>query len=291
VTSLLPPGLGLTLIRRLPWRIVDGRREEARREPCSPAPWWVFPDGVLHGVAFEMLEDSEPGLAFGQDRAVNLCLRSRPSAACSRTVDFARGWLGLGGVPPAGSLPPLPKSGKEVRQIQNFLQERGHPAGCLTGPEAHAEALRSHLVSLRPAILHFAVHGLADLEHPEACALVLADCPQSYERELLPFRRIRELDLQGVDLVILAACRSLRGPSSRSAGMEGLAWAFLQAGAAQVVASRRRVNDQATSQLMSMFYRHLQGFPVAEALGRTRGEWLSSSHLNRKHIEPWSVWT
>ncbi|HVR98682.1 MAG TPA: CHAT domain-containing protein [Thermoanaerobaculia bacterium] len=285
LASVLPPGLGLLVIRRLP--SFGSGEKSARLEPFSQVFWRIFPDGALHGVAFEMLAERQPGCVFGQDRAVGLCLRSRPPAACDRPVDFSRGWLGLGGVPSAR---PLPNSKREVETLQSYLQQMGHPAQCLIGPEAHADALRDLLLSSRPAVLHFATHGLADREHAEACALLLADCEQRPERELLPFRLIRQLDLRGVDLVVLSACTSLVGPSSRSAGMEGLAWAFLEAGAAQVVASRVPVADDATADLMCKLYHHLQELPVATALGRTRGEWLEDGR-SPEHIDPWSVWT
>ena len=77
--------------------------------------------------------------------------------------------------------------------------------------------------------------------HPMLCAPPTGEAEP--ERALLPFRRIRDLALDGVDLVVLSACRSATGPSARGAPLRGLAWAFLQAGAAQVLASREVVAD------------------------------------------------
>jgi len=256
----------------------------------SALPWFLFPDGVLNEVPLEMLRTAEEA-RFGQGRAVHLCLRAAGTAASSRRVAFARGWLGLGGVPAAPNFPYLDGSLEEVDGLASRLRAQGHPAAALTGQDATAAALRAHLETHRPAVLHIAAHGSVVKEYPEACTLILADDRESPARELLPFRRIRELDLSGVDLVVLSACKSLLGRSGRSEGMEGLAWAFLQAGAAQVIASRYSVDDQETARWMAVLYRHLQGHPVAEALGRARDECLGELEMAPRHVAAWSVWS
>lgn len=250
-------------------------------------PWFLFPDGVLNETPLEMLPDREQ-TRFGQRRAVHLCLRPSVAAACGTQVGFSRGWLGLGGVPAALGLPYLSGSLDEVTGLARFLRGQGHSATVLTGPDATASGLRAHLEAL-PAVLHFAVHGSADTSYPDACALILADDHGSPENELLPFRRIRELDLSFVDLVVLSACKSLVGRSGRSAGIEGLAWAFLQAGASQVIASRYPVSDRHTVRFMAVLYEHLLSYPAAEALGHARDDCLKEMPAGQ--VGAWSVWS
>ncbi len=262
--------------------------------PCSSllavpeTPWFLFPDGDLNEAPLEMLTDSA-GERFGQRRTVHLCLRPAVSKASGERVNFSRGWLGLGGVPPIPGFPYLFGSLDEVSDLAMFLDQQGKPAKQLTGSRATASALRSKLDELHPAVLHLAVHGSANAEHPDACALILADDPGSPEREWLPFRRIRELDLSRVDLVVLSACESMIGRSGRSAGIEGLAWAFLQAGATQVIASRYTVSDSYTARFMAVLYEHLLRLPVAEALGHTRDQCLKEMPAGR--VGAWSVWS
>ena len=81
---------------------------------------------------------------------------------------------------------------------------------------------------------------------------------------LTPF--VLNLALQGVELVILSACSSGVGRSSRSAGLEGLVWAFLQADAGQVIASRYPVDDESTARFMQALYQQLLEHPVDRAL-------------------------
>lgn len=283
ISRLLPRSFSLLPTRN--WRAGAGETSA----PLFPDPWFLFPDGALTATPLEMLPDSE-NTYFGQGRAVHLCLRSSVVPACGEEVDFGRGWLGLGGVPQAGPLSYLPGSLEEVTRLERLLREQGYPAQILTGPDATAARLRKELDLLNPAVLHIAVHGCADREHPDACALILADDPESPERELLPFRRIRALDLSGTHLVVLSACKSLIGRSGRDAGMQGLAWAFLQAGAAQVIAARYAVRDEDAVLFMESLYRHLQTHTAAAALGHARDECLRSG-MAPSEVAAWSVWS
>jgi CHAT domain-containing protein len=59
------------------------------------------------------------------------------------------------------------------------------------------------------------------------------------------------------DLVVLSGCRTALGREVYSEGLTGLSRAFLFAGAARVVASLWKVDDAATAELMTQFYRRL----------------------------------
>lgn len=292
VTALLPGSLVLQPTRQL--RILREGEDAVpdSRRPMFDRAWYLFPDGLLSTLPVEMLPDYAGGaVRFGQNRAVTLCLRPVVPEGVRRLVDLDRGWLGLGGVPEAGDIPDLPGSKLEVRSIRRHLEERGH-RHCrdLLGAEARADRLAAELAELQPAVLHFAVHGFADATHPEACTLILADCPERPERELLPYRRIRELPLDGVELVVLSACSSLIGRSGRATSMEGLAWAFLSRGVTQVIASRYPVDDEATVTFMLQLYQGLLTLPVADALGRARDVCLEDEGLDPRQVAAWSVW-
>lgn len=255
-------------------------------------PWYVFPDGELHTLPFEVIPDAD-GRPLGRHLSLRFCLRSSVPAMCEAKIDFTRGWLGLGGAPalttPVVNFEYLPGTLHEISLLQNHLAALGYPAESLVNEAAHARHLAERLAVRRPSVLHLAVHGCANSEHPDACALILAAAPGTAEKELLPFRRIRDLPLEGVQLVVLSTCSSLIGPSDKSAGIEGLAWAFLQAGAAQVIASRYPVRDAETCRLMQMLYHHLLDHPVAEALRRMRTQ--AEEEIDLREIGAWAVWS
>ena len=74
------------------------------------------------------------------------------------------------------------------------------------------------------------------------------------------------------ELVVLSACQTAIGKSIPGEGLMGMARAFLYAGTRQVVASLWPVDEKATMELMTEFYRQLlqNGRPPAEALRRAQ---------------------
>ena len=78
----------------------------------------------------------------------------------------------------------------------------------------------------------------------------------------------QHLDLAGTDLVVLSACETAVGTSTRGEGLMGLQRAFQAAGARSLVSSVWSVEDHATAALMDEFYANLwdRGLPRLEAL-------------------------
>jgi len=118
-------------------------------------------------------------------------------------------------------------------------------------------------------IVHFATHGLLNTEHPELSGLVLSlfDEEGNPQDGFLRLHDIYNLNLPA-DLVVLSACNTGLGKEVRGEGLIGIVRGFMYAGAARVVASLWKVDDEATAELMKRFYRHmLEGdMPAAAAL-------------------------
>lgn len=261
-----------------------------KRKP-NAYPWYLFPDGLFYSLPIEMLSDSDGDAHyFGQNRAVQLCLRSSIPSSIHKTIDFTKGWLGLGGVAYVDGIRAIPNSLNEIEKIQSFLQHNGFNANILKDTKANAAVLEANLENMNPEVLHFAVHGVKDDKYPDACALILAKCSGRAEEDLLPFRRILHLPLHNIELVVLSACHSLIGRTDPSSGIEGLAWAFLQAGVTQVIATRYQVSDDKyTVNFMQTLYHYLMTLPVAEALGRARDDALSKG-MDPRQVGAWSLW-
>ena len=118
-------------------------------------------------------------------------------------------------------------------------------------------------------VVHFATHAVADARNPELSGLVLSlvDAAGRPREGFFGLSDIYELDL-GADLVVLSGCRTALGKEVRGEGVMGLTRGFLYAGVPRVVASLWRVQDRATAELMSRFYRALwqEGHSPAAAL-------------------------
>jgi CHAT domain-containing protein len=106
--------------------------------------------------------------------------------------------------------------------------------------------------------LHFATHGLLDSDRPGLSALVLSLVDEQGKPQD-GFLRAHELyNLQlPAELVVLSACQTGLGKDVKGEGLVGLTRAFLSAGAARVVVSLWNVNDRATAELMTKFYRQM----------------------------------
>ncbi|HUD70412.1 MAG TPA: CHAT domain-containing protein [Dongiaceae bacterium] len=122
-------------------------------------------------------------------------------------------------------------------------------------------------------IVHFATHGVIDTAHPDLSGLVLSLVDEAGRPQdgYLRLQEIYNLRLSA-DLVVLSACRSALGRRIAGEGLIGLARGFMHAGAPRVVASLWQVDDSATSELMTRFYRGMlaDGLRPADALRRAQ---------------------
>jgi len=107
----------------------------------------------------------------------------------------------------------------------------------------------------RYRIVHFATHGLLNNERPELSGLILSlvDAEGQPQSGFLRLHDIYNLKLPA-DLVVLSACNTALGKEVRGEGLVGLVRGFMYAGAARVVASLWKVDDEATGVLMKRFY-------------------------------------
>jgi len=133
-------------------------------------------------------------------------------------------------------------------------------------------------------VVHFATHGIVNSEQPELSGIVLSlfDPEGNGEKGFLRLHDIYDLKLP-VRLVVLSACGTGVGKEFRGEGLIGLVGGFLSSGTQGVVASYWDVDDEATAELMSRFYRHLfvEGFSPSRSLQKAQSSmwsekgWLS----------------
>ena len=107
-------------------------------------------------------------------------------------------------------------------------------------------------------VIHFATHGVIDLEHPELSGIVLSMVNEQGKEQdgYVRLYEIYNLDLPA-DLVVLSACQTGVGKQVRGEGLIALTRGFMYAGAASVIASLWKVDDSATAELMALFYKEM----------------------------------
>ncbi|MBM3787049.1 MAG: CHAT domain-containing protein, partial [Acidobacteria bacterium] len=182
-----------------------------------------------------------------------------PSAAAIAAMRKTRGArpereLAIFSDPRVPALARLPFAKTEAAHIVNLAG--GRAVYSASGDGATRQAVLDH-----PArIMHFAAHSLLDTERPDRTEIALSGEP-------LRLRDVAGLRLDD-SLIVLSACQTALGREMKREGLLGLAYAFQQAGASQVLASLWKVDDRATAELMKHFYEGLlrQGLRAPEAL-------------------------
>jgi CHAT domain-containing protein len=233
----------------------------------------IEPDGVLHQLNFESLPVTDGGRYWIEDVTVSVA----PSLALLRQSTYLppRGLLLFGDPGFAGTqFQELKNARPELEAIANHFSEKSVYVASAATPAAYRAA---HPETF--AALHFASHAIANRESPLDSAIVLAGPAESrklYAREIL------EQPL-AADLVTLSACRTAGSRTYHGEGLTGFAWAFLSAGASNVVAGLWDVDDRASASLMSRFYDHLSaGLSPASALRRAKLDLIGSGGAYRK---------
>ena len=128
-------------------------------------------------------------------------------------------------------------------------------------------------------LIHFATHGTASDTKPLDSAIILSAGPENsfklYARDILKIRL-------NAELVTISACYGAGERTYSGEGLVGLAWAFLRAGAHQVIAGLWKVDDQSTPELMKNFYSEFQRKePAAKALRSAKLKMLDSRGVFR----------
>ncbi|HEX9189634.1 MAG TPA: CHAT domain-containing protein [Vicinamibacteria bacterium] len=244
----------------------------------------VVPDGALHALPFEALEDERGRLvldrhvvSYAPSASVAAALRARRAAgppASGRLLAFA--------APPSPAFGPLPLARTEALAIARLFPDAA--AEVREGEAASERWLKQARLSAY-GTLHFATHGTYDDRAPGRSALVLA--AGRGEDGLLQVGEIASLSLRA-RLVSLSACDTGLGEVVNGEGVVGLARAFLNAGADAVAMTLWRIPDASTAELMQAFYRHLRGGREgAEALREAKLE-LRRSRASRRGAFHWA---
>ncbi|MDJ0523390.1 MAG: CHAT domain-containing tetratricopeptide repeat protein, partial [Planctomycetota bacterium] len=142
----------------------------------------------------------------------------------------------------------LAKTGPEVSEIGATEP--------LLGAAASEAGLKAALANdddepRRRRAVHFACHGMVNVERPMLSSLALS--PDDAHDGFLTALEVSGMHIPA-DIAVLSACQTSRGEIKRGEGIVGLTRAFLHAGAPRVLCSLWNVDDAATKALMVKFY-------------------------------------
>lgn len=225
------------------------------------------------------------------------------------------------GIANRGGFDPLFNTALETQEIKELLTNKNIPTALYSGENGTEDSFRN-LSGQNHGIIHLATHGmyinpdgvdtkknennfdflesLASINDPVKedvtlthSFLVMAGGNKVIAREsisdknndgILTSKEISQLNLHGLDLVVLSACESALGDVSYG-GVYGLQRGFKKAGANTIVMSLDKVDDEATRILMVEFYRNFM-------IGKSKHQSLKDAQMylrkeeNGKYDDP-----
>jgi CHAT domain-containing protein len=237
----------------------------------------IVPDGVLHNLNFETLPVSAQKPYYWIE---DVTLAIAPSLALNPGAfsrDSLKSLLVIGSPEPVGAeYQPLPYAGAEVRNVKQRLVTLEQTI--YEGSRAEPSAYRASDPG-KYSIIHFAAHASANRESPLESAIILSSSSDSFK---LYARDVMKMPLRA-ELVTISACRGAGARVYSGEGLVGFTWAFLQAGARNVIAGLWDVTDSSTAQLMDHLYEQLNaGKSPAEALREAKLSMIHSGGSFRK---------
>jgi CHAT domain-containing protein len=173
--------------------------------------------------------------------------------------------------------PKLRYASEELASIRRYFSDiRQHSGGEAT-PSSYRRS-----ASKGVSVIHFAAHAEANHASPLDSAIILSPENNRYK---LYSRDVAQMPISA-DIVTLSACRGAGARAYSGEGLVGFSWAFLDAGAKNVVAGLWDVSDRSTAKLMDRLYRGIvrQGLDPVEALRQAK---LSLLHAGEPESKPW----
>jgi CHAT domain-containing protein len=238
---------------------------------------FIIPDGSLNNLNFETLLVPEPKLHYWIEDATiadanSLRLLAASHHASSKTT--AKLLLIGDAVAPNPEYGELPKAEIEIENIEKHFLPACREV--LTRAQATAPAYLTGSPE-QFAYIHFVAHGTASRLSPLDSAVILSKASVQEDSFKLYARDIIRHPLHA-QLVTISTCYGAGARAYTGEGLVGLSWAFLFAGAHNVIGALWEVSDASTPRLMDQLYAELKKGQSSQAALRSAK--LSLLHSN-----------
>jgi CHAT domain-containing protein len=243
----------------------------------------VVADSKSYSINFETLVSSQGAdhywiedVELENARSIDLLLASHPKR------EPARGLLLIGAPAQADPhFPKLPHAPEEMASV-----EKHFPPDRITrfaGPDATPDSYLESSPGMYK-LIYLATHGTPNALDPLQSAIILSS-GKNGNFKLLARDIIDPKVRLNAELVTISACEGVGTQLQSLEGLLGLEWAFMRAGAHQVVAAVWDQDDAVTPALMDDFYGQLaQGKSATDALHHAK---LSILHAGGFHAAPY----
>ncbi len=254
---------------------------------------FVIPDGSLNSLNFETLLVPDPKLHYWIEDATIVDAGSlRLLAALHNLPRTKAGKLLLIGdaVVANPEYGELPKASIEIANVEQHFDPTWRQV------YTRAQATAPAYLDSSPeqfTYIHFVAHGTASRLSPLDSAVVLSKASAEQDSFKLYARDIIRHPLHA-DLVTISTCYGAGARAYTGEGLVGLSWAFLRAGAHNVIGALWEVSDASTPRLMDQLYGELQkGRSPEAALRSAKLSLLHSDDVFRKpfYWAPFQIYT
>jgi CHAT domain-containing protein len=244
----------------------------------------IIPDGSLNGLNFEtLLTPASNGSHYWIE---DVTIRSANSIRtlgvdANSSTGSTRKLLLIGNPTTAGTgYDSLVNAFAEIRGIEKHFPPDARTVVTQSGavPAAYAENKPEEF-----SYIHFVAHGTASRLDPLDSAVVLSPSPDNPDNFKLYARDIMRDPLHA-RLVTISACYGSGLRAYAGEGLVGLSWAFLRAGARNVIGAMWEVNDASTPLLMDKLYAGLEAGNTPDAA--LRAAKLSLIHSQAVYRKP-----
>jgi len=242
----------------------------------------IVPHRELHYVPFAALHDAKRNRYLIEDHTIVYA----PSATAWRFLrrpkpPVSGRALILGD--PSGTMGSLDGAAREARLVAGRL---GTTA--LLGADACERLI--HDLDPKVDLLHIAAHARYDGANPLFSFVALAAEGEEYDGNLEAHEILADVDLTGVNLVVVSACSTAVGKPSAGDEIVGLTRALLYAGTPAVLSTLWEIDDAATTALMDAFYeRFVSGLPAGDALRAAQLSMLRGDEFQSPRL--WAAFT
>ena len=254
---------------------------------------FIIPDGSLNTLNFETLLASDPTPHYWIEDVTIADANSLRLLGAQRAASKSTGSLLLLGnaVAPNPDYPELRKAAAEMESIekhfppaqqQTFARDQATPAAYLASKPGQF------------SYVHFVAHGTASRTSPLDSAIVLSRADSARDDSFKLYARDIIHQPLRAELVTISTCYGAGARAYSGEGLVGLSWAFLRAGAHNVIGALWEVSDASTPQLMDELYSGLKkGMRPDSALREAKLSLLHSSNAFRKpfYWAPFQLYT
>jgi CHAT domain-containing protein len=246
----------------------------------------IIPDGVLNGLNFETLLAPGSGkshywiedVTIRNANSIRMLSGGNPDASQNNMKKL----LLIGNPIDTGTgYDNLVNAFAEIRGIEKHFPKDSETVVTQSGavPASYLESKPEEF-----SYIHFVAHGTASRLDPLDSAVVLSPPPDNPDNFKLYARDIMRDPLHA-RLVTISSCYGSGSRAYAGEGLVGLSWAFLRAGAHNVIGALWEVNDASTPLLMDRLYAGLQaGSTPDDALRAAKLSLIHSQAVYRKPL-------